>query len=183
MIRGIVSRFIPTYVGHTPSRTNSRPSGLVHPHIRGAYSVWACTCALSSGSSPHTWGIPVHSSVLAMYTRFIPTYVGHTRSCNITGQPLRFIPTYVGHTSSQVSQFPNQSVHPHIRGAYFINKFSQNILIGSSPHTWGIQVRAGNALDAHRFIPTYVGHTPRNFPHRVWQAVHPHIRGAYQTST
>ncbi len=50
---------------------------------------------------------------------------------------------------------------------------------GSSPHTWGIRKSEMSQDTWGRFIPTYVGHTPRNFPHRVWQAVHPHIRGAY----
>ena len=91
-------RFIPTYVGHT-SLTDAQvkkktvhphirgayaklmpasAAPTVHPHIRGAYNLCNYLALGQIGSSPHTWGIPVHSSVLAMYTRFIPTYVGHT---------------------------------------------------------------------------------------------------------
>ena len=71
-------RFIPTYVGHTASRsarilskTGSSPHtwgirtlggnatgfGSVHPHIRGAYILDAMEDMRMVGSSPHTWGI------------------------------------------------------------------------------------------------------------------------------
>ena len=73
----------------------------VHPHIRGAYGVAERVQPTQSGSSPHTWGIlpenrirafaiAVHPHIRGAYavgricvdhsSRFIPTYVGHTRS-------------------------------------------------------------------------------------------------------
>ena len=54
---GPVSRFIPTYVGHTQHLANHRRAYLVHPHIRGAYPRPRPTLSPPAGSSPHTWGI------------------------------------------------------------------------------------------------------------------------------
>ena len=52
-----------------------------------------------------------------------------------------------------------QTVHPHIRGAYPAREFCSILRPGSSPHTWGILVRARDLETLERFIPTYVGHT------------------------
>ena len=133
-------RFIPTYVGHTPSRPDSYTA--------------------VNGSSPHTWGIPISVSDNGTVSRFIPTYVGHTSSpygppirptvhphirgayffgtfrnrSHVGSSPhtwgipnfprndvsaLRFIPTYVGHTETLLEEVDMYAVHPHIRGAYF----------------------------------------------------------------
>ena len=73
---------------------------------------------------------------------------------------LRFIPTYVGHTSG----FPFFGRPPR----------------GSSPHTWGIPTVAPVNVETIRFIPTYVGHTASDSSLAPIEAVHPHIRGAYQ---
>ena len=71
----------------------------------------------------------------------------------------RFIPTYVGHTAMALSRASRS--------------------YGSSPHTWGIRIIKRINDDIPRFIPTYVGHTipPETRPRA--NAVHPHIRGAY----
>ena len=72
-------RFIPTYVGHT-RLSGSRDSGkTVHPHIRGAYVPAGVLTSGLCGSSPHTWGIRLLSCCETTDSRFIPTYVGHTR--------------------------------------------------------------------------------------------------------
>ena len=55
---GTCTRFIPTYVGHTISKSVLSAPGSVHPHIRGAYVVTGSSRITSPGSSPHTWGIP-----------------------------------------------------------------------------------------------------------------------------
>ena len=111
------------------------------------------------GSSPHTWGI---------------------RRCRPRGRDRhRFIPTYVGHTSLPHPWRRGRTVHPHICGAYFPFCPGGLSVSGSSPHTWGIRpVVTGRNLSI-RFIPTYVGHTipPETRPRA--NAVHPHIRGAY----
>ena len=50
----------------------------VHPHIRGAYEEAEVETKIITGSSPHTWGILANPIAKRAYTRFIPTYVGHT---------------------------------------------------------------------------------------------------------
>ena len=112
-----------------------------------------------SGSSPHTWGIPLTQQPEGLTARFIPTYVGHTWDSSIS-----------------ISSIP---VHPHIRGAYCSGPFLGGTPAGSSPHTWGILPQAWKMPISHRFIPTYVGHTSCIFVTHSGTPVHPHIRGAY----
>ena len=155
----IASGFIPTYVGHTPAVGSSAHRQTVHPHIRGAYNLYASAAAISTGSSPHTWGIRDPGGHQLPAKGFIPTYVGHTSF----GRP------------------PNERgpVHPHIRGAYRNTEQKGSEIRGSSPHTWGIRwVETGPFLYS-RFIPTYVGHTLKRKSALRSATVHPHIRGAY----
>ena len=70
-------------------------------------------------------------------------------------------------------------VHPHIRGAYQCLRHQEFRKTGSSPHTWGIQAVRELRRAIQRFIPTYVGHTPRRGFTASTISVHPHIRGAY----
>ena len=176
-------RFIPTYVGYTHANNPAISRCTVHPHIRGAYSVYPSFLPSVFGSSPPTWGI---------------------RASGLTDTtPSRFIPTYVGHTSSNRDAEITITVHPHLRGAYMRPVGSVPALPGSSPPTWGIRhfsffipitcwfipTYVGHTIAVcgrswpvpgpARFIPTYVGHT--YFPRmRVCRAsVHPHLRGAY----
>ena len=118
----IVSRFIPTYVGHTAPQAASRKRCSVHPHIRGAYFRVTSSARNVPGSSPHTWGIQAEWPVSAPAPRFIPTYVGHT----VYG----------------AVQNPIPPVHPHIRGAYVVPQIGDIPGHGSSPHTWGIRRNA-----------------------------------------
>ena len=113
-------RFIPTYVGHTLICSKSRKTPPVHPHIRGAYGFILIILFAIIGSSPHTWGIPAPPPGIYATPRFIPTYVGHTVVVN---------------GSSMIS-----TVHPHIRGAYLVQRISIANNVGSSPHTWGILI-------------------------------------------
>ena len=153
-------RFIPTYVGHTMLGQIVNHILTVHPHIRGAYSLLRCHSSGGFGSSPHTWGILSGDGV-----RHVPR---------------RFIPTYVGHTGVADTPKPTPTVHPHIRGAYSGVVREAFGCRGSSPHTWGIQVRQVFQCQTFRFIPTYVGHTYSLILRLRSQAVHPHIRGAYR---
>ena len=153
-------RFIPTYVGHTRCWKRSGGTDTVHPHIRGAYGsefAWANT---ETGSSPHTWGIRRRTSTRTKPSRFIPTYVGHTRYKSIP----------VGRIS----------VHPHIRGAYKDLEDVDEKTDGSSPHTWGIRPEwnsPGHRYPVHPHIRGAYGRI-RTAGRRT--AVHPHIRGAYK---
>ena len=111
-------RFIPTYVGHTAGRSDTCGGCTVHPHIRGAYGFLLLIFLGGGGSSPHTWGIP--------------------QSRRLQPAPARFIPTYVGHTKSPAVLAHSKAVHPHIRGAYSYSPLCSTSAPGSSPHTWGI---------------------------------------------
>ena len=94
----LLYRFIPTYVGHTGVKTIWQEQLTVHSHIRGAYQHPPPAATWQFGSSPHTWGIPLHPRMGMNSARFIPTYVGHTPSARY--------------------QHCRLAVHPHIRGAY-----------------------------------------------------------------
>ena len=198
-----MSRFIPTYVGHTAFGPQNAPAGSVHPHTRGAYTGSSRNVNSKIGSSPHTWGIRSPYPAAVPPGRFIPTYVGHAynrtrlyifnpvhphiRGAYVcapihTGSDQRFIPTYVGHTNSLGPPHHHPTVHPHIRGAYYGISFPVGRFSGSSPHTWGIHRQASGYQRKLRFIPTYVGHTFTAADFDDFFAVHPHIRGAYQVA-
>jgi len=72
------SRFIPTHVGNTHSRRTCSPAGAVHPHARGEHGRHLGVDVLAPGSSPRTWGTPLHRRPLRAGRRFIPTHVGNT---------------------------------------------------------------------------------------------------------
>ena len=173
-------RFIPTHVGHTQDRAGMSTPRSVHPHIRGAYACYVPTIVYHIGSSPHTWGIlprecntprthSVHPHIRGAYPyklfRLITVDGSSPHTWGIPQQLKaqrdldRFIPTYVGHTSGRIRQNGKEPVHPHIRGAYSSRRDTTSPLIGSSPHTWGIQVWDFVPRCKFRFIPTYVGHT------------------------
>ena len=174
--------------------------GPVHPHIRGAYFLWLPRTEPPDGSSPHTWGIRLPDLRRGPADRFIPTYVGHTRTASPSMGALTVHPHIRGaygvrcicyslpngsspHTWGIPRQprqrRPLKTVHPHIRGAYksWLARNANNY--GSSPHTWGIQRPRPLHQKFPRFIPTYVGHTLIRSIKRSSSTVHPHIRGAY----
>ena len=91
-------RFIPTCVGNTTGSTGRRPSGTVHPHVRGEHSYMRRHLRTSAGSSPRAWGTH-HLAVRG-------------------GAVCRFIPTCVGNTSDTIRTEPSSSVHPHVRGEH-----------------------------------------------------------------
>ena len=133
----------------------------VHPHLCWAYPSLHLAAISQNGSSPHTWGI-------------------HGILCERLPDS-RFIPTYVGHTRCAKRRWPGGPVHPHIRGAYVDMMHQISRHGGSSPHTWGIRPTPSKAPAALRFIPTYVGHTFSSPSTAISWPVHPHIRGAYST--
>ena len=146
-------------MGHTPLPSRPSTPSVVHPHACGVYLISKPMPAEDFGSSPPTWGIPAGHPPELPGSRFIPTYVGHTGWC--------------------CHQRPLAAVHPHIRGAYSSFSRTSPLIFGSSPHTWGIRTVASAPAAAHRFIPTYVGHTSPPGRNRLQGPVHPHIRGAY----
>ena len=68
--------------------------------MRGEYQPIAASLLISSGSSPHAWGIP--------------------RQAIDSLQQQRFIPTCVGNTRCLFDLFLQFSVHPHMRGEYIL---------------------------------------------------------------
>ena len=115
---------------------------------------------VTTGSSPHTWGIPTDRRHAPDIPRFIPTYVGHT------------FPKSLAVLSKDGSS-------PHTWGIRFENFGPPSGIGGSSPHTWGIRKVSTITVACCRFIPTYVGHTLPFWPKIQISSVHPHIRGAY----
>ena len=174
-----VVRFIPTYVGHTWRVFLLERSETVHPHIRGAYRRGRYSEADSYGSSPHTWGIRTASTEYRSGLRFIPTYVGHTTIPSLSTVQYAVHPHIRGAYSACCGAGWLDPVHPHIRGAYQCLRHQEFRKTGSSPHTWGIQAVRELRRAIQRFIPTYVGHTPRRGFTASTISVHPHIRGAY----
>ena len=178
-LTALSTRFIPTYVGHTPSTTSSHWEKPVHPHIRGAYRMISRVISTVFGSSPHTWGIRTNLHPKGCCLGSSPhTWGIHKVKLAVVDQR-RFIPTYVGHTKAGYNRQRRIAVHPHIRGAYAHIGPSLCDISGSSPHTWGILYPSRLSSAAMRFIPTYVGHTWRIPCIMRRSSVHPHIRGAY----
>ena len=105
--------------------------------------------------------------------------MGHTLDPTLIPIWIRFIPTYVGHILSTSMITRAESVHPHLRGAYGYSNRVWKCPFGSSPHTWGIQHLYLCCIQIYRFIPTYVGHTISRPLSVTVRSVHPHIRGAY----
>ncbi len=134
-----LDRFIPTHVGNTVPVVLYIYTVTVHPHTRGEHGTTESLLPGVYGSSPHTWGTPF------MY--------------RLLNKPYRFIPTHVGNTISWVNLWFFEPVHPHTRGEHI--NVSQIYLyrLGSSPHTWGTQVRRQPFYRQPRFIPTHVGNT------------------------
>ena len=113
-----ISRFIPTYVGHTAFGPQNAPAGSVHPHTRGAYTGSSRNVNSKIGSSPHTWGIRLWQAGCIGHGGSSPHTWGIHGACSDFSCIDRFIPTYVGHTGSAHVFCPPLPVHPHIRGVY-----------------------------------------------------------------
>ena len=69
------------------------------------------------------------------------------------------------------------TVHPHVRGDYFITLPPTSIGNGSPPRAWGLPKRRQNRLERPRFTPTCVGTTHLNVVSGSVTTVHPHVRG------
>ncbi len=158
----VLVRFIHTYVGNSPCRVPCPGHATVHPHMRGELSVADLVLSGNSGSSPHTWGTRAPPAVHPRRGRFIPTYVGNSRS------------------DPELRRRP--AVHPHIRGELTVPALSTLMGVGSSPHTWGTLGWMGDKVIFRRFIPTYVGNSSISSSPSTTATVHPHIRGELSSS-
>ena len=152
-------RFIPTSVGNT---RNTPPIYLlytVHPHVCGEHALDKIIPKRSDGSSPRLWGTLQHAAVTVIGSRFIPTSVGNT---------LFFVYSHFYLT-----------VHPHVCGEHFFDRFRIPVNIGSSPRLWGTPQHPQPAKPLDRFIPTSVGNTIGRWFLSIWNAVHPHVCGEH----
>ena len=113
----MISRFIPTLVGNTPSFDKLLHILAVHPHARGEHVFLSVPCTSANGSSPRSWG--THALVFDAVNE------------------LRFIPTLVGNTHRIVQNPTAPPVHPHARGEHDHVAHEVCDHAGSSPRSWG----------------------------------------------
>ena len=156
------ARFIPTCVGFIGYHYGHHARKTVHPHVRGVYAVSLPMSLLTRGSSPRAWGL-----LLSRIDR---------------GFHHRFIPTCVGFIFFALALELRQPVHPHVRGVYVSGAKRTVYGVGSSPRAWGLSQPHDAVFVEHRFIPTCVGFIWRKRRRTCCSAVHPHVRGVYQTT-
>ncbi len=133
----------------------------VHPHVCGEQGCRRRGLCGVVGSSPRMWGTAENGHADRFWARFIPTYVGNRRRCDMGG--------ILG------------AVHPHVCGEQVINIHGGNGLDGSSPRMWGTAEYPACGHVAPRFIPTYVGNSTSRPASGDQSAVHPHVRGEQRT--
>ena len=108
-----------TYVENTLEAISKTDSVEDHLHIRGEYSPSNMKSISDLGSPPHTWRIPVSSTVAVVSVRITSTYVENT----------------LGYDPDEDSD----EDHLHIRGEYKMLTILIMRPLGSPPHTWRIQ--------------------------------------------
>ena len=111
------------------------------------------------GSSPHTWRIPIE------FHQNLPAD--------------RIISTYVENTSVNLIIFIAYKDHLHIRGEYTTFSSKELGYMGSSPHTWRIQLSVISMILTERIISTYVENTCILGLLSCTFKDHLHIRGEY----
>src|SRR5699024_4938531 len=155
-----IDRSIPTCVGLGGGVLLPRSSGLVHPHVRGAWGKGKNGGTGIGGPSPRAWGLGMHSRPARRTRRSIPTCVG------------------LGNRHSR--QLPHWAVHPHVRGAWSICRRRCVFEFGPSPRAWGLAKSDHQCQRPRRSIPTCVGLGAAR-PAAAWSPpVHPHVRGAWR---
>ena len=70
-------------------------------------------------------------------------------------------------------------VHPHVHGEHISKAVMRRRTRGSSPRTWGTQVRVQLTIPIQRFIPTYMGNTTVPARSSTTGSVHPHVHGEH----
>src|SRR5690606_10334389 len=131
-----------------------------HPRIRGEHADLYGSGALEKGSSPHTRGALVGTTVANLDTRIIPAYAGST-----TDGPI---------------QLGTGRDHPRIRGEHPRWADPARHRTGSSPHTRGAPARLAEVDAEQRIIPAYAGSTPSPGPGHAESQDHPRIRGEHR---
>ena len=72
-------RINPTYVGNTSLGQVKLPSAKDQPRIRGEYTSSSGFSLVTTGSTPHTWGIQLAQQLFKNWARINPTYVENTQ--------------------------------------------------------------------------------------------------------
>ena len=157
----VILRFTPTCVGNTAHDLRTSHADTVHPHVRGEYYANGAGEETRFGSPPRAWGIH--------------------RQPRQRLHDVRFTPTCVGNTAEIICRVEFGAVHPHVRGEYRASFRIRCHLCGSPPRAWGIHGASRGPWGMPRFTPTCVGNTFWTITPQPEQAVHPHVRGEYDS--
>ena len=114
---------------------------------------------MSSGSSPHTRGLP-----------------GGGRGCHRRG---RIIPAHAGFTAPSPAAWQPTADHPRTRGVYVPREETGGWEAGSSPHTRGLLHGTLIRSPLSRIIPAHAGFTHGRQAARPEFVDHPRTRGVY----
>ena len=152
-------RFIPAYVGNTARISSTGPVSPVHPRVCGEHCGMPDGGPVVAGSSPRMWGTPFVEGAQIDELRFIPAYVGNTRTvCRQT------VPA---------------TVHPRVCGEHTNAAEQIRIEAGSSPRMWGTRLQTCRPQYSTRFIPAYVGNTSSGRTAVRSPSVHPRVCGEH----
>ena len=149
-------------MGPAPCRTVRRIRDAVHPHVRGACVRRVHLNRPRTGSPPRAWGLRRCVVGIISASRFTPTCVGPAG------------------TSRRLPDGP--AVHPHVRGACSVEQALIFGVAGSPPRAWGLPCRFPVPSCRPRFTPTCVGPAGPPSCRRAPSPVHPHVRGACESS-
>ena len=152
-------RIIPAHAGFTRQRRTVPQGGRDHPRTRGVYHVGSQADELVGGSSPHTRGL-------------LGRDVNYIEVC-------RIIPAHAGFTTRTRARGPHCRDHPRTRGVYTAPARPAAPQPGSSPHTRGLPVLAGEGHGSCRIIPAHAGFTAQAGTRCRGHRDHPRTRGVY----
>jgi len=154
----ILGRFIPTHVGNSRRRENSRlcRRWFIPTHVGNSQSIPGITSGMSV--HPHACGELVHP---------VPRAVG----------PLGSSPRMWGTRLLSISLSFSDMVHPHACGE--LSRFSVPFYshLGSSPRMWGTRCLECSCILVGWFIPTHVGNSSIFLIAPLQSVVHPHACG------
>jgi hypothetical protein len=128
-----------------------------HPHVGGEILMIIQGLTGKSGPSPRGWGNQI---VAPNGRRFV-----------------RAIPTWVGKSWGTLTNYENETGHPHVGGEIFDVRRSPSCLCGPSPRGWGNPMADLAPAFQHRAIPTWVGKSAARCCGADGTAGHPHVGG------
>ena len=139
LVAGGQGRIIPAHAGFTRHHEHDRERDRDHPRTRGVYVTTSQHAWASSGSSPHTRGLPGQALCPAQRDGIIPAHAGFTCTPSERGC--------------------DREDHPRTRGVYDHGYCTVAEEEGSSPHTRGLPwVPPRGGCDGG-IIPAHAGFT------------------------